>query len=227
MMKYGAPIEAVAQVSVKNHRNSVMNPYAQFRKPFTLEEVLNSRMICDPLTLYQCCPTTDGGAAAVLCSEKVARKYTTTPVRVIGSAITTQKYSRTPVYEHGHTERAGIEARKMAGVDVKDIDLAEIHDAATIGEIMQSEALGLCPEGEGWRWLQEGKTEIGGEIAINASGGLQSNGHPMGATGIRQLVEVTWHLRGEAGERQVPGAKVGITQASGAGGVCGVTVAAR
>jgi len=126
-----------------------------------------------------------------------------------------------------HTYRASRQVYEMAGISPKDVNLAEVHDAATIGEILQIEALGLFPEGEGWKAVQDGKVEIGGDVAINPSGGLQSMGHPMGATGIRQVAEVTWHLRGEAGERGVANAEIGVTQASGAHGVCGVSLLIR
>jgi len=229
MREYGAPIEAIAQVSVKNHRNGAINPYAQYKKVFTLEEVLNSRMIADPLTLYQCCPTSDGAAALVLCAADVASKYTSKPlVRIAGSALHIQKYSDRKKCIPQNTVRAAEEAYEQAGISPKDVRLAEVHDAATIGEIVQIEALGLCPEGEGWKYTIEGKTEINGVIPVNPSGGLQAQGHPLGATGARQIAEITLHLRGEAGERQVPGnPKVGVTECAGFGGVSTVHVLVR
>lgn len=229
MMEYGAPIEALAQVSVKNHKNGAINPYAQYKKTFTLQEVLNSRMICDPLTLLQCCPTSDGAAALVLCAADIATKYSNKPlVKIAGSALHIQQYADRKKCIPQNTVRAAQEAYEQAGITAKDIDVAEVHDAATIGEIVQIEALGLCPEGEGWKYTMEGKTEISGTIPVNPSGGLQAQGHPLGATGARQIAEITLHLRGEAGERQVPGnPKVGVTECAGFGGVSTVNVLVR
>ncbi len=192
--EWGAPVEAIAQVSVKNHRNGCLNPDAQYTKELTLAEVLGSRMVADPLTLYQCCPTTDGGAAVVLCAKEVAGKYSDRmPIKIAASVLNTATYKedKDQILEMGNTVRAAQEAFSQSGFQPKDIDVAEVHDAATIGEIMQAEAIGLCPKGKGWRFVQEGKTEIYGQIPINPSGGLQSQGHPLGATGIRQLVQLT------------------------------------
>ncbi len=225
MATYHAPAEAIAMVSVINHKNGCLNPYSQYQKAYTLDEVMNSRMIADPLTLYQCCPTTDGGAAVVLCSKEIAQSHSRKPlVKVASAALLTQKYSRDMDERQLHVLRAGQEAYEKAGIKPKDVDIAEVHDAATIGEILRIEALGLFPEGEGWRAVQEGRVGIKGDVAVNPSGGLQAQGHPMGATGIRQVAELTWHLRGEAGERQVPNARVGLAQTSGAGVISGVCI---
>jgi len=229
MMEYGMPIEALAQVSVKAHYWGCYNPGAQFKKKITVEDVLNSRMIADPLTLYMVSPTGEGAAAVILCAADLASKYTSKPlVRIAGSALVSEKY-------HGgrqeslpeNTQRAGQEAYEQAGLGPEDIDLAELHDAAAIAEIIRAEALGLCPVGEGWQYTMEGKTDRTGSIPLNISGGLKACGHPLGATGTRQIAEITWHLRNEAGERQVPNAKVGLTETAGFGGVDCVNILVR
>lgn len=224
--EYGVPIEAIAQVSVKNHRNGCLNPDAQYTKKFTLEEILSSRMIADPLTLYQCCPTTDGGAAAVLCAKEKAAKYSNRkPITIVASVLNIATYEEErSLTKMGNTIRAAKEAYRQANLLPKDIDVAELHDAATIGEILQAEAVGLCPKGEGWQFVLEGKTEIDGEIPINPSGGLQAQGHPLGATGIRQIVQLARQLRCEAGGMQVANPKYALAQCAGAGGVTSIHV---
>lgn len=224
--EYGVPIEALAQVSVKNHRNGNLNPDAQYTQKFTLEEVLGSRMIADPLTLYQCCPTTDGGAAVVLCAKEMAAKYSNRrAIKIVASALNIATYEEEKTLaKMGNTIRSAKEAYRQASILPKDIDVAELHDAATIGEILQTEAVGLSPEGKGWKFVLEGKTEINGEIPINPSGGLQAQGHPLGATGIRQVVQLARQLRYEAGEMQVAHPKYALAQCAGAGGVTSIHV---
>jgi acetyl-CoA acetyltransferase len=191
----------------------------------TVEEVLYSRMIADPLTILSCNPLGDGAAAAVLASKEVAATYTSKPVWVAASVLTTGCYDLDrDITRNQPEERAGKQAFEMAGIGPTDFDLAEVHDCFTIAEFMRVESLGLVPEGEYGKWLDEGLAEIGGRLPINPSGGLLSKGHPVGATGVAQIAEVTWHLRGEAEERQVQGAKVGMTHCSG-GGVAGDTAA--
>lgn len=228
MEEYGTTIEQLAQVSVKNHRNGVLNPYSQHQKEFSLEEVINSRMISDPLTLYQCAPTGDGVAAVVLCAEDVAPRYTSKPlVKMAGAALCSQVYVQDdPTGIDAFTVKAANEAYEMAGCGPEDLDVIELHDCFSIAEICHYENLGLCPKGEGGRLLDEGTTEIGGRVPVNTSGGLLSRGDPTGATGLAQIVEIVWQLRGEADKRQVPNAKVGLTH-NLTGLVCSVQILTR
>lgn len=227
MELYGTTREQLALVSVKNHAHSCFNPRAQYQKTFTMEEVLNSAMICDPLTLYQCCPTGDGAAAAILCAKETARQYCNNPVSIAASALISG-YSNMEVNETRTSDltfRSAQKAYEMAGIGPEDLDVLEVHDAFTIGEILHYENLGLCNSGEGGRMVEEGHTKIGGRIPVNPSGGLLSKGHPLGATGVAQIAEIFWQLRGEAGARQVEGAKVGLSHCIG-GGVGGIDGAA-
>jgi len=223
MKLYGTTPEQLALVAVKNHKCGALNPYAHFQKEVTAEEVLNSRLIADPLTLLQCCPTSDGAAAAVLCSEEMADRIGVGEKKVFvkGTSVITSVYGAP---EEEVTNRAAGIAYQMAGVEPQDVDLAEVHDAFTIGEILHYEALGFCSEGEGGRFVEEGRADIGGQVAVNPSGGLQSRGHPLGMTGVAQICEAVWQLRGEAGPRQVTDPKVALTHTQGFGGVCSVHV---
>lgn len=216
MEKYGTTKEQLAKVSVKNHFNGTLNPYAQFQKLMTVEEVLGSFMIADPLTLYSCCPNSDGGAAVILCSEEKPRKRDASPVRIAASVLKTGTYDNQRDFTSWEIEkRAADEAYQMASLGPKDLDVVEVHDAFTICEIIHYEGLGLCPPGEGGRLIDEGATDLGGRIPVNPSGGLLSKGHPVGASGVAQVVEIVWHLRGEAGKRQVENARVGMAQIMG------------
>lgn len=218
MEKYGTTREQLARVSVKNHKNGCLNPRSQYQEEVTVEQVLSSRMIADPLTLLSCNPLGDGAAAAVLASREVAARYTTRPVWVAASALTTGCYDLDREIARNQLEElAGKQAFEMSGLGPEDLNLAEVHDCFTIAEFMRVEGLGLVPEGEYGKWMDEGWSEIRGKLAVNPSGGLLAKGHPVGATGVAQIAEVAWHLRGEAGKRQVPGAKVGLTHCSGGG----------
>ena len=211
MERYGTTREQMAQVSVKNHFNGTLNPYAQFQKTFTLEEVLNSPMIADPLTLYSCCPNSDGAAAVVLCSKEKAKKLNSRRIKVVASVLTTGTYENQRDITKWDVEiRAAEEAYGMASLGPEDLDVVEVHDAFTICEIIHYEGLGLCPLGEGGRLIEEGATELSGRIPVNPSGGLLSKGHPVGASGVGQVVEIVWQLRGDAGKRQVKNARVGM-----------------
>jgi len=193
MERYGTTREQMAQVSVKNHLNGTLNPYAQFQKRFTLEEVLNSSMIADPLTLYSCCPNSDGAAAVILCSRDKAREMDARPVKLAASVLTTGTYDNKRDITSWEVEnRAAEEAYRMASLGPEDLDVVEVHDAFTICEIIHYEGLGLCPVGEGGRLIEEGATELGGRIPVNPSGGLLSKGHPVGASGVAQVVEIAW-----------------------------------
>lgn len=223
MYEYELTLEQLASVAVKAKKHAALNPYAQYQKTVTLEEVINSRLVADPLTLYQCCPIGDGAAALVLSASSIAKRFTSSPVRVLASELTSGKYitgfrdMTTPEI----TVRGAKEAYEMAGLGPSDIDVAEVHDAFTIAELMYYEALGFCERGEAIRLLENGSTSIGGKIPVNPSGGLLSKGHPVGATGAAQIVEIVWQLRGLCGERQVKGARVGLTHATG-GGISGL-----
>jgi benzoylsuccinyl-CoA thiolase BbsB subunit len=236
MEQYGATLEDFAQVSVKNHHNGCLNPQAQYKKQFTIEEVLNSRMICDPITLLMCCPNTDGAAAAILCSMDVARRYTTKPIRVLASALCSAdyKYAQEDICTSPVGVKVGKMVYEMAGVDPKDIDLVEMHDAFANEEVLRYEDLLLCKPGEGIALLRSGATAIGGRIPVNPSGGLLALGHPLSASGVRVVCEVVLHLRGQAGARQTPNAKVGLAQMLGGlvtklehGTVCGIHILGR
>jgi acetyl-CoA acetyltransferase len=216
MERYGTTREQLAKVSVKNHFNGALNPYAQFQKQFTLEEVLNSPVVADPLTLFSCCPNSDGAAALILCSKKKAQKMKVRAVRIAASILTSGTYNNQRDITGWEIEkRAAGRAYEMASLGPKDIDLVEVHDAFTISEIIHYEDLGLCAPGEGGRLIDEGATELSGRIPVNPSGGLLAKGHPVGASGVAQVVEIAWQLRGEAGKRQVKNPRVGLAQIMG------------
>lgn len=237
MEQYGTTLEDFAQVSVKNHHHGCLNPYAQYKKEFTVEEILNSRMICDPITLLQCCPNTDGAAAVILCSMKVAKRYTTKPIKIIGTALLSGEYryrqKEITVSPSSTGSKVARMAYEMAGVGPEDIDVVELHDAFAPEEILRYEELGLCPPGEGTRLIREKATWVGGRIPVNPSGGLLALGHPMSASGIRNVAEIVWHLRGQAGARQTPNAKIGLAHMQGGSvanlevGVCSVQILSK
>jgi benzoylsuccinyl-CoA thiolase BbsB subunit len=218
MDAYGLTPEQMAMVSVKNHRAGALNPNAHYQDEVTLEEVLGSRMIAEPLTLLQCCPTTDG-AAAVLLTSREAGTGSGRPVRVAASAVTSGRFTNPAKGELGQDDdlatRAGEAAYAMAGVAARDVKVAEVHDAFTIGEILAYESLGFCLRGEGGRLVDEGVTALGGRLPVNPSGGRLSLGHPLGATGVVQVVELTRQLQGRAGPRQVEGADVALAHVQG------------
>ena len=217
MEKHGTTEAQMAAVAVKNHRHGALNPKAQFQKPITIEQVLKSAYVADPLKLLDCCPFSDGGAAVVLASEEVARKHRT-PIWVLGSAAASdwmllgdkRDLSRVPA-----TERAAAAAYRQAGIGPSDVDVVELHDCFTIAEIVATEGLGLFEPGAGGRAAEKGLTGLGGETPVNPSGGLKAKGHPIGATGAAQVAEIVTQLRGEAGPRQVEGARKGLTHTLG------------
>lgn len=217
METQGATIEDFAQLSVKAHDAGMLNPRAQYQKKFTVEEVVNSRMIADPITLLQCCPNTDGAAAVIMCSMDVARRYTTKPVKVAASVLNSADYfyKKTDLISFRMGKKAADQAYEMASIGPEDLDLVELHDAFACEEIAHYEDIGLCPPGGGTELLRSGATAVGGRIPVNPSGGLLSLGHPLGASGVRVVGEVVLHLRGQAGKRQTPGAKVGLAQMLG------------
>ncbi len=214
MKASGATAEDFADVAVKNHDHGALNPKAQYRNRCSREEVLASREISPPLTLMMCSPIGDGAAAALLCSEKAAKRFgVRSPVPIRASVMVSGR-DRKPD-EPGAAERASQRAYEVAGIEPKDIDVIEIHDAASPAELMVYEDIGLCDRGNGPALLRSGDTKLGGKHVVNPSGGLLAKGHPIGATGIAQIVEICEQLRGIAGERQVNGAKVGMTENGG------------
>jgi benzoylsuccinyl-CoA thiolase BbsB subunit len=233
--EYGSTVEQFAQVSVKNHYNGCLNPYSQYQKEMTVREVLDSRMICEPLTLYMICPATDGAAAVILCAANKAKTYTSRPVWIAGSSLVSGDYShfQEDICVSGMGEQAAAQAYEMAGLGPEDLDLVELHDAFVATEIPNIEDLGICPRGEGGRFVEEGLADLGGKVPVNPSGGLLSQGHPLSASGVRQVCEITWHLRDGAGARQAEGAKVGLAHMEGGvvtgiqGGACGITILKR
>ncbi|NGP06450.1 lipid-transfer protein [Rhodococcus sp. 14C212] len=232
MERYGTTAEQIAAVAVKNHRHSVHNPYAQFRDEYTLEQVLGDKMIHAPLTRSQCSPTSDGAGAAVLVSEAFVREHglEDRAVEIVAQALTTDTGesfdSRSMIDVVGAPMTGAAAARVFAeaGLTVDDVDVIELHDCFAINEIITYEGLGLCSPGEGGKLVESGATTYGGRWVVNPSGGLLSKGHPLGATGLAQCAELTWQLRGEAGGRQVDGARVGLQHNLGLGGACVVTL---
>lgn len=229
MDAYGTTREQLAAVSVKNHANGAKNPHAQYPFELTVERVLNSVMISDPLTILDCSPITDGAAAVIVCPLDMAKDLTKNkPIKVLASTHATDTialHSREDIAWLGAVAKAGELAYKQAGLSPSDMDLVEVHDCFTIAEVCTIEALGFFERGKGGASAESGESAIGGRIPVNASGGLKSKGHPVGATGIAQIVEVTKQLRGEADKRQVKGAKIGMTQnMGGTGGSCVVHI---
>ncbi len=230
MNKYGTTAEQFAKVAVKNHKHSIHNPYAQYQKEMSLEEVMNARMIAWPNTLYMCCPTGDGAAAAIVTTMEKAKQYTTTPIKVGASVLTSDPWTErdlTMTDINTLTRNAAKEAYETAGIGPDDLDVIELHDCFATAELLHYENLGLCAEGEAGRMIDEGETSIGGRIPVAPSGGLLSKGHPLGATGVANICEIVWHLRGEAGDRQVEGAKVGLAHVIGLGSACTIQILQR
>jgi acetyl-CoA acetyltransferase len=230
MRKYGTKPEHFAAIAVKNHKHSAQNPYAQYQVQPTLEEVMNARMVAWPNTLYMCCPTGDGAAALLLMSAEKARQYTQKPVWIAASVLTSDPWSpRNPeLWDiNALTKRAAIEAYETAGIGPEEIDLVELHDCFATAELVHYENLMLCPEGEAARLIEDKETYIGGRIPVAPSGGLLSKGHPIGATGVANAVEVVWHLRDEAGTRQVENAKAGLAHVIGLGSACTINILKR
>lgn len=219
MEKYGTTFRQLALCSVKEHNNGALNPMAHYQQRMTVEEVMVGRMIADPITLYMCSPNSDGASAAILCEKKVARKYMgKLPITVAAWALSSGLPSREDDEEFSGVGELAKQVFQKASVGPVDIDVAQVHDAFSPAEIFVPESLGLIPKGEGGRWVEEGKTEIGGRIPINTDGGLVSRGHPVGATGLAQVAELVRQLRGEAGPRQVARAKVALQHNTGIGG---------
>lgn len=228
MRDFGTKAEALAAVAVKNHAHGADNPKAQFQKRITMEQALSAPVVADPLRLYDCCATTDGAACLLLASGERARRMTDTPVWVLSSAAATDHiaiHDRESITRLDATARAGREALKKANTKLAELDLAEVHDCFTIAEILAMEDLGFCKKGEGGSFVLHGRGDYGGDIVVNPSGGLKAKGHPLGATGAGQIVELFQQLRGSAGKRQVPDASVGLAHnVGGSGATCAVHV---
>jgi acetyl-CoA acyltransferase len=226
--KYGTTFEQFAKVSVKNHWHSTMNPKARYQIETPLEEVMNAEMISYPNTKLMCSVNVDGSAAAVLASEKMAKKLgLKRAVKVKASILTSDRFTQrdlTMPDVNTCTREAAKKAYEMSGVGPEDINLIELHDCFATAEILHYENLGICKDGEAGRLIDEKQTYLGGRIPVNVSGGLLSKGHPLGATGIANIYEVTTHLRGEAGKRQVQGARHGLTHVIGLGSACAIHV---
>ena len=231
MQKYGTTREQLAKVAVKNHYNGSKNPLAQYPFEITVEAVLNSVKVADPLNILDCSPITDGAAAVIICPADMARKMGKPLIKVTGTGHATdtiQLSQRKDITWLEATYQAAKQAYAMADKKPKDIDLFEVHDCFTIAEICVTEALGIAPKGKGGEAVEAGLTAMDGKIPVNASGGLKSKGHPVGATGIAQIYEITKQLRGEAGERQVKDARIGMAQnMGGSGGSCVVHILER
>ncbi len=228
MHEFGTTREQLAMVSVINHKNAAKNPLAQFPMEITVDSVLNSTMVADPLRLLDCSPVSDGAAAVILCPAEEAKKYTDTPIYVKASTQasgTIALHDRKNLTTIDATVHAAKKAYKMAGIEPKDVDAVEVHDCFSINGLLAIEDLGFVEKGKGGIAIEEGMTEIGSKIPVNPSGGLKARGHPLGATGIAQAAEIVWQLRGEAGKRQVEGAQIGMTHnIGGTGGTAAVHV---
>jgi len=221
MEKYGTTREQLAMVAVKNHHNGSMNPLAQYPYKITVEAVLNSVLVADPLRVLDCSPITDGAAAMILCPLDMAKKMKKPVVKIIGSGQATDTIalsSRKDITWIESTYQAAKKAYSMAGKKPQDMDVIEVHDCFTIAEICVTEALGIVEKGKGGKSVEEGVTSLQGKFPVNASGGLKAKGHPVGATGVAQAIEIVKQLREEAGPRQVKEARVGLTQNMGGSG---------
>jgi len=235
MEKYGTKPEVFAKIGYKNHKHSVNNPYSQFQDEYSLEDILNAPMVYEPLTKLQCCPTSDGGAAAILASEDFVEKHglQAQAVEIAGMAMATDtpssfsEKSDIKLVGWDMSRAAAQKAYEQSGLGPEDAQVVELHDCFSANELITYEALGLAPVGKGAELVNEGATTYGGRWVVNPSGGLISKGHPLGATGLAQCAELSWQLRGQAEKRQVPGAKVAIQHNIGLGGAAVVGVYRR
>ena len=222
MHQFGTTREQLAHVAVKNHKHGAKNPNAQYPFEISVDRVLESVLVADPLRILDCSPITDGAAAVILCPAEMASKLTKKPpVRIAGTGHATDTialHSREDITWLDAVDKSARQAYKQAGVKPEDIDVAEVHDCFTIAEICVLEALGLVEKGKGGTTAESGMTALGGKMPVNTSGGLKSKGHPVGATGVAQVCEIVEQLRGDSGERQVKGATVGLTQNMGGSG---------
>jgi acetyl-CoA acetyltransferase len=232
--KYGTKRETFAKISAKARQHASKNPYALFKEVLSVEEIMASEEVFDPLTRYQCCPPTCGAAAAVLCSDDFAKKHNIDrPVYIAAQTMTTdfpstfEEKSMIKMVGYDMAKAAAKKIYEKSGIGPEDVDVVELHDCFTANELLTYEALGLCKEGEAEKFIWDGDNTYGGKFVTNPSGGLLSKGHPLGATGLAQCTELVWHLRGTAGERQVADAKIALQHNLGLGGACVVTMYRR
>ena len=226
---YGTTFEQFAKVSVKNHHHSTMNPKAMYQIETPLDTVMNAEMISYPNTKLMCSVNVDGSAAAVIASEKKAKELglMSRAIKVRASVLTSDPWQERALVMpdvNTCTRKAAAAAYEMAGLGAEDVDLVELHDCFATAEILHYENLGLCEDGGAGRMIDDGEVALGGKVPVNVSGGLLSKGHPLGATGIANIYEVSTHLRGEAGQRQVEGARIGLTHVIGLGSACGIHI---
>jgi acetyl-CoA acetyltransferase len=229
--KHGTKRETFGKISEKARKHAANNPYALFNQVLSLDEIMASEEVFDPLTRFQCCPPTCGAAAAVLCSDEFARKHgIATPVSIVAQAMVTdtatsfKESSMIKMVGYDMAKQAAAKVYEKAGIGPSDVDVVELHDCFTANELLTYEALGLCPEGEAEKFIWDGQNTYGGKVVTNPSGGLLSKGHPLGATGLAQCTELVWQLRGQADKRQVPNAKVALQHNIGLGGAAVVTM---
>jgi acetyl-CoA acetyltransferase len=233
MHEFGTKREHLSMVAVKNHKNGAQNPKAQFQREITLEQALKGPIVAAPLNLFDCCSTTDGASAVLVCDADIARQFTDTPVYVAGFGTASDFlaiHDRESTVTLEGTKKASDRAYKMAGLGPKDIQLAEVHDCFTIAELLAYEDLGFCEKGKAGKYIEEGQTQIGGARPVNPSGGLKSKGHPIGSTGTGQAYEMFNQLRGTVQKptRQVKGAEIGLVHnVGGSGGTVAVTIMRR
>ena len=232
MDRYGTKPEHFAKIGYKNHKHSVNNPYSQFQDEYSLEDIMKAPMVHAPLTKLQCCPTSDGSAAAVVASEDFVRKHGLQgkAVEILGMALTTDfettfsERSCIKLIGSDMSRKAAQKVYEQSGMGPENVDVVELHDCFSASELVTYEALGLCPEGGAGEFIDSGANTFGGRVVVNPSGGLISKGHPLGATGLAQCAELSWQLRGEADKRQVPGAKIALQHNLGLGGAAVVTM---
>ena len=235
MEKYGTTAEQFAKIGWKNHKHSVNNPYSQFQDEYSLEDILNAPMVYEPLTKLQCCPTSDGAAAVVVCSEEFVRKHGLEhkAVEILGMHMATDlpstfdDQSCIKMVGADLSRTAAERVYEQSGLGPEDVDVIELHDCFSCNELITYEALGLCEEGQGGKLIDEGATTYGGKWVVNPSGGLISKGQPLGATGLAQCSELNWQLRGESEARQVDGAQVALQHNLGLGGAAVVAMYRR
>lgn len=231
--KYGAKPETFGRITVKARQHAQRNPKAVFRDLVTLEQVMQSPTICDPVTRFQCCPPTCGAAAAIVCSDDFAKRHGIKPrVRIAAQAMTTDSASTfgdslISTVGYDMSRAAALKVYDDAGIGPEDVKVVELHDCFSTNEVLSYEALGLTAPGTAERMIEDGDNTYGGKYVVNPSGGLISKGHPLGATGLAQCAELNWQLRDEAGERQVEGARIALQHNIGLGGCCVVTLYER
>ncbi|MFE9322481.1 thiolase family protein [Nocardia sp. NPDC052278] len=216
MAAFGTTREQLAVIAEKNHAHAVDNPLAHFRKEMSVAEILDAHPVSGPLTVPMCAPLTDGAAAAVVCNEAGLRRLSSrAPVRILASVLRTGSVRPLSAWNRSATRLAALDAYEQAGVGPEDISVAEVHDASAFGELLQTEMMGFCPIGGGGEFADSGASRLGGRLPVNPSGGLESKGHPMGASGLAQIYELVHQLRGDCGPRQVPGARVALAENGG------------